>query len=86
MMEAIGSDCWAREPTEHRGDAQFPRIDIAAREFGDVSYFSDDYLDFPPTLYPGRELFTFGLYCPRDDSICRLGWWNLISLILAALI
>jgi len=61
MMEAIGSDCWAREPTSTVGTRNF-RIDIAAREFDDVSYFSDDYLDFPPTLYPGRELFTFGLF------------------------
>jgi len=55
----------------------------AAREFddSDVPAFSDNDFDFPPTLYPGRELFTFSLFVLIIVALVVWGGWKLISLM-----
>ena len=47
---------------------------IGAREF-------DDGFDFPPTAYPGRELFTASLFVLLIMALLAWGSWTLISLI-----
>jgi hypothetical protein len=42
---------------------------------------SDDGFDFPPTAYPGRELFTFGLFVLMIMALVVWGGWKLISLM-----
>jgi hypothetical protein len=46
----------------------------AAREY-------DDGFDFPPTVHPGRELFTFSLFVLLIITAVIWGGWKLISLI-----
>lgn len=55
----------------------------AARELddSDVPAFSDNDFDFPPTLYPGRELFTFTLFVLMIVALVVWGGWKLISLM-----
>jgi hypothetical protein len=47
----------------------------------DVPTFSENDFDFPPTLYPGRELFTFSLFVLMIVTLVVWGGWKLISLI-----
>jgi hypothetical protein len=42
---------------------------------------SDDGLDFPPSAYPGRELFTASLFVLLIISLAIWGGWKLISLM-----
>jgi hypothetical protein len=42
---------------------------------------SDDGLDFPPTAYPGRELFTASLFVLVIITFAVWGGWKLISLM-----
>jgi hypothetical protein len=51
--------------------ASRPRIE-AAREF-------DDGFDFPPTAYPGREVFTASVFVLVILSLLVWGGWKLIS-------
>ena len=56
----------------------------AARELdddSDVPAFSQDDFDFPPTLYPGRELLTFSLFVLIIVALVVWGGWKLISLM-----
>jgi hypothetical protein len=55
----------------------------AARELedSDVPAFSQDDFDYPPTLYPGRELFTFSLFVLMIVTLVVWGGWKLISLM-----
>ncbi len=38
----------------------------------------DDGFDFPPTAYPGRELFTFSVFAWLIISFLVWGGWRLI--------
>jgi len=42
---------------------------------------SDDPFDYPPTAYPGRELFTFSLFVLAIVTFTVWGGWKLISLL-----
>ncbi len=56
----------------------------ATREFddsSDVPAFSENDFDFPPTLHPGRELFTFSLFVLIVVALGIWGGWKLISLM-----
>jgi hypothetical protein len=44
---------------------------------------SDDGFDFPPTAYPGRELFTASLFALAIMTFVVWGGWKLISLLWA---
>jgi hypothetical protein len=39
---------------------------------------SDDGFDFPPTAYPGRELFTVSLFALAIMTFLVWGGWKLI--------
>jgi hypothetical protein len=41
----------------------------------------DDGFDFPPTAYPGRELFTASVFVLLIISLLVWGGWRLISLL-----
>src|ERR1700733_6213095 len=43
----------------------------------------EDHFDFPPTEYPGRELFTFSLFVLAVLSFLVWGSWKLISLAIS---
>jgi hypothetical protein len=58
----------------------------AARECNDSFCFADEDFDFPPTVYPGRELFAFGLFVFAIITSVVWGGWHLFLLILTALI
>jgi hypothetical protein len=82
-MEGIGSDYLAGERMAHTGRAlcvlKEPRnLLLAPRE-------SDNGFDFPPTAYPGRELFTASLFVLVIMTLVVWGGWKLISLIMASL-
>jgi hypothetical protein len=47
----------------------------------DIPAFSQDDFDYPPTLYPGRELFTFSLFVLMIVAVVVWGGWKLISLM-----
>jgi hypothetical protein len=47
----------------------------------DVPAFSEGDFDFPPTLYPGRELITFSLFVLMVVTLVVWGGWKLISLM-----
>jgi hypothetical protein len=60
------------------------RSAAGARELdhdSDIPAYSQDDLDFPPTLYPGRELFTFSLFVLTTLTLVGWGGWKLISLM-----
>jgi len=62
--------------------SQFPAG--AARELdhdSDIPAFSDNDFDYPPTLHPGRELFTFSLFVLMIIALVVWGGWKLISLM-----
>jgi hypothetical protein len=42
---------------------------------------SDDGFDFPPTRYPGRELFTAGVFVLLILTLAVWGGWKLITLM-----
>jgi hypothetical protein len=48
--------------------------DAAVREF-------DDGFDFPPTKYPGRELFTASVFVLMIMTLAVWGAWKLITLM-----
>jgi hypothetical protein len=54
------------------------------RENNDSFCFADEDFDFPPTVYPGRELFAFGLFVFAIITFMVWGGWNLFSLILTS--
>ena len=56
-----------------------------ARELDHDFGFSEDDFDFPPTLHPGRELFTFSLFVLLIMSLTIWGGWKLISLAISSL-
>ena len=56
-----------------------------ARELDPDFGFSEDDFDFPPTLHPGRELFTFSLFVLLIMSLTIWGGWKLISLAISSL-
>ena len=58
----------------------------APRECKDSFCFADEDFDFPPTVYPGRELFSFGLFALTIITFLVWGGWRLFSLMLTALI
>src|ERR1700728_2881764 len=53
----------------------------ASLESDDGVYPSDDGLDFPPTAYPGRELFTASLFVLLIIALAVWGGWKLFSLM-----
>ena len=77
-MAHANADAWRSETTSQ---LRYPAG--ATRELGNdgVAPFSDDGLDFPPTLHPGRELFTFSIFVLMIVSLVIWGGWKLISLI-----
>jgi hypothetical protein len=42
---------------------------------------SDDGFDFPPTRYPGRELFTASVFVLLILALAVWGGWKLITLM-----
>ena len=50
-----------------------------AREDNDSFCFADEDFDFPPTVYPGRELFAFGLFVLAIVTFVVWGGWGLFS-------
>jgi hypothetical protein len=44
---------------------------------------SDDGFDYPPTTYPGRELFTFSLFVLLIVTLAVWGGWKLVSLLIS---
>jgi hypothetical protein len=42
---------------------------------------SDDGFDFPPTTYPGRELFTASVFVLMIMTLVVWGGWKLITLM-----
>ena len=56
-----------------------------ARELDHDFGFSEEDFDFPPTLHPGRELFTFSLFVLMIMSLGIWGGWKLISLAISSL-
>jgi hypothetical protein len=74
-MEARGNGYLADEPMARMGA-------LALRD-GPASQSSPaDGFDFPPTAYPGRELFTGSLFVLLITAIAVWGSWMLISLVL----
>jgi len=47
----------------------------------DARAFPENDFDFPPTLHPGRELFTFSVFVVMTVTVVVWGGWKLISLI-----
>lgn len=66
-------------------DERTSRFVDASFETDDGVYPSDDGLDFPPTAYPGRELFTFSLIVLLIMLLAIWGGWKLISLAISSL-
>ena len=60
--------------------------DGVAPECNDSFYFADEDFDFPPTVYPVRELFAFCVCVFAIITFVVWGGWGLFSLILTALI
>jgi hypothetical protein len=58
----------------------------AARECNDSFCSADEDFYFPPSLYPGRELFAFGLFALAIMTFVVWGGWHLLSLMLLLLI
>jgi hypothetical protein len=50
-------------------------------ESDDGVYPSDDGFDYPPTAYPGRELFTASVFVLLIIALVVWGGWKLFSLI-----
>jgi hypothetical protein len=57
------------------------RSERASQLSVNAAHKSDDGFDFPPTAYPGRELFTASLFVLLIISFLVWGGWKLISLI-----
>ena len=72
----------ARALRRERAPQSQPPV-AATRELddSDIPAFSQDDFDYPPTLYPGRELFTFSLFVLMIVALVVWGGWKLISLI-----
>jgi hypothetical protein len=79
-MEGIGSDYSAGERMAHAGTRAL-RAERASQSSVAAARESDDGFDFPPTAYPGRELFTFSLFILLLITLLAWGGWKLISLI-----
>jgi hypothetical protein len=90
MVKATGSDHLADEPRALMGPSRSEPSQSfvgAARDSDKVLNFSDDDFDFPPTVHPGRELFTFCLFVLLLIMAPAVwGGWKLISLMLTSLI
>ena len=75
----------ADAPALRRERAPQPQPPVgAARELDDdfdLPAFSENDFDYPPTLYPGRELFTFSLFVLMILALVVWGGWKLISLM-----
>ena len=78
-MAHIQTHAWRVESGER------PLQSLAARELGPEVGFSEDDFDYPPTLHPGRELFTFSLFALMIMSLGIWGGWKLISLAISSL-
>lgn len=79
-MAHIQTHAWRVESGERASQSSTARgLD---HDFG----FSEDDFDFPPTKYPGRELFTFSLFVLLIMSLTIWGGWKLISLAISSLL
>jgi hypothetical protein len=78
-MAHIQTHAWRVESGER------PLQSLTARELGPEVGFSEDDFDYPPTLHPGRELFTFSLFALMIMSLGIWGGWKLISLAISSL-
>jgi len=78
-MNGIGSDYSAGERMAHTGTRAL-RAERASQSFA-AARESDDGFDFPPTAYPGRELFSFSLFILLIITLLASAGWKLISLI-----
>lgn len=78
-MAHIETQTWGVE----RG-ARVPQSS-SLREVDQDFGFSEDDFDYPPTLHPGRELFTFSLFALMIMSLGVWGGWKLISLAISSL-
>jgi hypothetical protein len=90
-MEGIGVDYFRDERIIHMWTSRLhgeigSQSSGATRECEDSSCFADEAFDFPPTVYPGRELFAFGLFVLAIMTFVVWGGWRLVSLILMSMI
>ena len=91
MTEGVGGDYLTDERMVHM---RTPRLygeagsqsSGAEHECNDSSRFADEDFDFAPTVYPGRELFAFGLFVLVIITFVVWGSWCLLSLMLDSLI
>jgi len=68
-------------PRERAPQSQPPASATRELDDSDVPAFSESDFDYPPTLYPGRELFTFSLFVLMILTLVVWGGWKLISLM-----
>jgi hypothetical protein len=59
------------------------RAGIASQSSTDAGRESDDGFDYPPTTYPGRELFTASLFVLLIIALAIWGGWKLTSLVVS---
>ena len=90
-MQGIGGDYLTDERMVHMRTSHLygeigSQSSGAARECNDSFCFADEDFDFPPTVYPGRGLFSFGLFVLTIITFLVWSGWRLFSLILTALI
>lgn len=78
-MAHIQTHAWRVESGER------PLQSATAREVDHDFGFSEDDFDFPPTLHPGRELFTFSLFVLSIMSFGIWCGWKLILLAISSL-
>ena len=90
-MQGIGGDYLTDERMVHMRTSHLygeigSQSSGTARECKDSFCFADEDFDFPPTVYPGRELFSFGLFVLTIITFLVWGGWRLFSAILTAII
>jgi hypothetical protein len=89
-MQGIGGDYLTDERVVHMRTSHLygeigSQSSGAAHEGNDSFCFADEVFDFPPTVYPAREVFSFGLFVLTITTFLIWGGWCLFSLILRAL-
>jgi hypothetical protein len=52
--------------------------DVRSQSHSNTSSFSDDGLDFPPTLHPVRELITFSIFVSGIIAFIIWGGFKLL--------
>jgi hypothetical protein len=82
VSKNAGNTAMKASSNGYLADEPMARMGSLALRHGLASQSSPaDGFDFPPTAYPGRELFTGSLFVLLITAIAVWGSWKLISLV-----